>query len=183
MKAIKGLAIFGWNYPGLDACSERVRMVAKRFRGSKIEKFKKAAEMLEKESIQLNDAAHRLKNMGGVIVPVQHKNNRTHKINRKIKKAVDTLERFGLLVEIVNLVECVYKLYEGAFYSSNARGMDGKLARDRADVYINFVKNYIGIRYIGVTDIGDISYPAWVVRKAATEYMAEKLFGKKPLEE
>lgn len=183
MKAIKDLAIFGWNYPGLDVCSERVRKVVRRFRGSKIEKFKKAAEMLEKESIQLNDAADRLKNMGDVIVRVEYNNYRTYKINEGIQQAVDTLERFGLLVEIVALVEDVYKLYEGAFYSSKAKGMDGKLARDRADVYLNFVKKYMGIRYIEGTDIGDIFYPAWVVRKAATEYMAKKIFGKDLLKE
>lgn len=178
MKAIKGLTIFGWNYPGLDACSERVRRVVKRFGGSEIEKFKKAAEMLEKESIRLNDAAHRLKNMGNVIVTVQYNNYRTYQINEGIQKAVDTLERFGLLVEIVTLLEYVYNLYEGAFYSSKARGIDGKLARDRADVYLNFIK-----KYIGVTDIDDIPYAAWVVRKAATEYMAKKIFGKDSLEE
>lgn len=175
MKAIKGLAIFGWNYPGLDACSERVRRVAKRFGGSKIEKFKKAAEMLEKESIQLNDAAYRLKNMWdmGVIVKVQYNNRRTYQINEEIQKAVDILERFGLLVEIVTILEDVYNLYEGAFYSSKARGIDGKLARDRADVYLNFIK-----KYIGVTDIDGIPRAAWMVRKVATEYMAKKIFGK-----
>ncbi|GEM_PF-4617155 len=159
MKAIRGLARHGYKSQSINDAIARAKNTADRLEERNREKYAKIIAYLRSEAKKLGEVPGILKNelplveeyndvwegYGDDIYQIRKK---VWMPNPKIMDALETLVDWGLIVEMVDYLEKVFKYYEGARILANIRDGD---ASQRIDAYIEIFKKYIDTEFVSGT--------------------------------